>query len=445
MKKKHSFFRIGIGLILLVHFLLYQCNTPATDFIQPVPVALEASSITSTGFVASWKSVLGSTRYVVDVSTDPQFSSYVTGYQSREVDSTTSLQVTGLVAEVKYYYRVRAQKDNTISGNSNTIAATTAALVAPVATAATTKKVFQFTANWTTVAEAASYLVEVSTDPDFTTILTKYNSVEVVSDSLVIDGLDYLTTYYYRVKAKRLEKMSGYSNTVEVMPCISPTCKLSKITTGFGETIQFEYDDTGRLTSIANDYAGTWKIVYNNNDSIPTTVTEYDSDALAAINELVYSTNGLLQSINISDGAGNPVGVKDYLYNDQQQLIGFRQYNDAQRTSLSVYQDYTIDANGNILKILDANGSQVGQFRYDDKFNPKMLIPKPLRQFILDDFSGFYFQPYLGLNNPIYAQGEFYPGYQEEEVFIYDINIRDVALARKGFYKLTYEFTGCDF
>jgi len=443
MKKRYSFFRISIALIAAAHVLLYQCNIPATDFIQPVPAALEGSSITSTGFIANWKPVLGSTSYMVDVSTDPQFSSYVTGYQSRETNGT-SLSVTGIVAEVQYYYRVRSQKNNFISGNSNVIAVTTAALSSPLATAATSKKVFQFTANWTSVEEAASYLLEVATDSAFINILPKYNNIEIVNDSLVIEGLDYRTTYYYRVKAKRLEKTSGYSNIVEVVPCISANCKLSKITTGFGEVIQFLYDDTGKLTSILNDYAGTWNIDYGNG-TVPITATEYDNDVLTVTNELVYNVNGLLQSINMYDGNGQPIGVKDYLYNDQKQLIGFRKYDDAERTSLSVYQDYAIDANGNILKILDANGSQVGQFRYDENFNPKMLIPQPLRQFILDDFSGYYFQPYLGLNNPIYAEGSFSPDFYEEEVFIYDINAQEVAFARKGYYKLTYEFTGCDF
>jgi YD repeat-containing protein len=442
MKKRYSSFRINIALIAIVQILLYQCNTPATDFIQPVPVALEASSITSTGFIASWKSVLGSTRYVVDVSTDPQFSSYVSGYQSRETDGT-SLSITGIVAEVQYYYRVRSQKNNFISGNSNIITVTTAALSAPLATSATSKKVFQFTANWTPVTEAASYLLEVSTDSGFVNILTKYNNVEVITDSLVIEGLDYRTTYYYRVKAKRLEKTSGYSNIVEVVPCISANCKLSQMSNGYGEVIQFIYDDAGKLTSILNDYAGTYNITYNGN--VPTTVMEYDDDVLTVTSELVYDANGLLQSVNMYDGDSQPIGVKDYLYNDKQQLVGFRQYDDTERTSLSVYQDYTIDANGNVLKILDASGSEVGQFRYDENFNPKMLIPMPLRQFILDDFSGYYFQPYLGLNNPIYAKGTFYPDFPEEEVFIYDINIRDVAFARKGYYKLNYEFTGCDF
>jgi hypothetical protein len=53
--------------------------------------------------------------------------------------------------------------------------------------------------------------------------------------------------------------------------------------------------------------------------------------------------------------------------------------------------------------------------------------------------------PYSRINNPIYAKGNFQADYDEEEVFIYDLNDCDVALARKGFYSLTYEFTGCDF
>jgi len=441
-KKLYTFSGTCSGLGLLFAWLLCGCSVPETDFIQPVPIALDATAVMSTSFVASWKPVLGSSTYLVDVSTDAQFSSYVEAYQSREVNDT-HLQITGLAVEKQYYYRVRAQKGNTISGNSNTITVTTAALDAPVATPATNIKVFQFTAHWETVSDAASYRVEVATDSNFTALVSGYDGIEVISDSLKVDGLDYRQTYYYRITAKRLEKTSGYSNVIKVKPCISPGCKLSKITTGFGESVTFLYDDAGKITSIVDSYE-TMLVHYTDAGMIGHVDITRDGSLLER-DSMIFS-NGLMQSTLIdSNGDGQMDGVKDYIYNNQQVLIGFRQYSDPDRVNLSIYQDYQLDANGNPVKILDAQGNEVAQFRYDDKFNPKMLIPQPLRQFILDDFDGYYFQPYLWLNNPVYARGTFYPDFPEEEVFIYDVNSCDVALARKGYYKLNYEFTGCDF
>ncbi|HEY9044372.1 MAG TPA: fibronectin type III domain-containing protein [Ohtaekwangia sp.] len=438
-------FSVCSSLMLLMQWLLCGCSVPETDFIQPVPHALEATEVMSTSFIASWNPVLGSSTYLVDISTDPQFLSYVDGYQSREV-SDTHLHITGLAVEKQYYYRVRAQKGNTISGNSNVITVTTAALDAPVATAATGIKVFQFTAHWQLVDEAASYIVNVSTEPTFTSLVSGYEGVEVVTDSLIVTGLDYRQTYYYRVTARRLEKTSNYSNTIEVKPCISASCKLATIVTGFQETVSLTYDDAGNLITITNDVYSICQISYNN-ANVATRVDVLDGDGnLTERDSLVIDSNNLVQSIYIDNNDdGQSDAVIDYLYNNLQQIIGMRQYSDVDRVNISAYQDYQVDIYGNVLKILDANGNQTGQFRYDEKFNPKMLIPQPLRSYVMDDFSGYNFRPYLGLNNPIYAQGTFSDFGSEEEVFIYDINDRDVALARKGFYKLTYEFAGCDF
>jgi hypothetical protein len=439
----HRFFRYII--MLLVYVLVAGCELQETNFIKPVPVALGAMDVQSTSFIATWKPVLGSSVYVVDVATDLQFSSIVPGYQSRETEGVT-LQVSGLAAEVTYYYRVRAHKDNTLSGNSNTIQVSTAALESPVAIAATNVKVFQFTANWTAMEDAASYLIEVATDPEFNTILPDYNGVEVVGTSLDMEGVDYRDTHYYRVKAKRLEKTSGYSNVMEVKPCITPSCKLSKLIFSSDFWNEFEYDDN-TLTTIKTNYYGdesTWKVAYRADGKVDSVNAWYD-DAVYQKNIYEYNSTGQWTSLYTYDGSDELAWVRDYLYNDLGQLIGLRVYRDLGRTSLMLHQDYMIDEYGNVLKITNENGDQTGEFRYEYTFNPKMLIAETLRPFIADAFYGFDLKPYNRINNAIYAQGNFSGGYEEEEVFVYERNSCDVAIGRKGYYKVTYEFTGCDF
>jgi hypothetical protein len=447
MKNIYFYFKHWKGsYIAIIIFFAIGCSVPETDFIKPIPVALEASDIQSTSFVANWKPVLGSSVYIVDVSIDPLFSSYVTGYQSREIEGN-ALEVTGLAAEVTYHYRVRGQKEHTFSDNSNVIAVTTAALNSPVANPPTATQVFNFTANWTAIEEAASYLIEVATDPDFNTILPGYNALEVVGLSLEVKGLDYTKSYYYRVKSKRLEKTSGYSNIIAVKPCVSEQCKLSKITYSSDFIITFLYENAGRLSTIDIMYYGDqydYNVGYADN-GLADTVSLFINEEMYEKHALTYNSNGNLASVYVYDYDDVQVAVKDYIYNELQQIVGFRNYKNESRTSLNVYQDYEVDEAGNVLKILDKNGTQKGEFRYDEHFNPKMLIQEALRPFIWDFFSGFDLSPYSRINNPIYAKGNFQADYDEEEVFIYDLNECDVALARKGFYSLTYEFTGCDF
>jgi len=68
------------------------------------PVALSATTITSDSFVANWEAVAGASYYLLDVSLDSSFSSFVL---QNQVVNTTSYTVTGLSLGTTYYYRVR--------------------------------------------------------------------------------------------------------------------------------------------------------------------------------------------------------------------------------------------------------------------------------------------------------------------------------------------------
>jgi hypothetical protein len=81
---------------------------------------------TRSSFLAKWEMVSGATGYRLDVSTDPSFHSYVSGYQDRDIENVTSHVVAGLTPATRYYYRVRAYDSASVSSNSETTAAATA-------------------------------------------------------------------------------------------------------------------------------------------------------------------------------------------------------------------------------------------------------------------------------------------------------------------------------
>jgi len=95
-----------------------------SSILIPAPVATAATQVSAAGFRANWNSVYGVTDYKLDVSTNPNFTNFVNGYNGRAV-SGTYYNVSQLSPETNYYYRVRAVKQSGSSINSNTIATTT--------------------------------------------------------------------------------------------------------------------------------------------------------------------------------------------------------------------------------------------------------------------------------------------------------------------------------
>ncbi|MES2431447.1 MAG: carbohydrate-binding protein [Bacteroidota bacterium] len=101
--------------------MIYWNNNAATPTSAPtwvesyalaIPTAVTPTNLLNTSFTAEWTApVYGSVNnYLLDVSTDRNFGTYVAGYNRLDVGNVTSYNVTGLPTGVIYYYRVSANK-----------------------------------------------------------------------------------------------------------------------------------------------------------------------------------------------------------------------------------------------------------------------------------------------------------------------------------------------
>lgn len=191
--------------------------------ITPPSIA-SATNISANSFRAQWNPVCFADEYLLDVSTNPNFTSFVSGYQGRVVTGSTSFNVTGLEAFTTYYYRVRARDNlgNQTSGFSNATQVTTSSNP-PVASAATNVTTTGFRANWSPVSGANQYRLDVSTNSEFTTFVQGFNNRNVGNTNFFdVTGLPDAQDYYYRVRAVNTETGVQSSNSTVIGIILPP-------------------------------------------------------------------------------------------------------------------------------------------------------------------------------------------------------------------------------
>ena len=185
--------------------------------LAAAPNALAATDIAETGFTANWETSDGAESYWIDISTVSDFSSFISGYENKEIGNVNSCAVTSLYSATVYYYRVRASNTFGTSASSNIVSVETSAVTAPTAHEPTNVSTNSFTALWNYSKTASGFYLDVSTDPDFTSFLDGYQSKDVGNVyKHTITSLTPCTKYYYRVRATNAGGTSNYSNVITV-------------------------------------------------------------------------------------------------------------------------------------------------------------------------------------------------------------------------------------
>jgi hypothetical protein len=163
------------------------------------PVVGSASSIGTNGFTANWSSVSNATGgYNIKVYEGVTLANTTLAAGQ----ATVSALITGLKTGTSYTYTVTAVGDatNYDSSDPSTASAsfTTLGLSIPVVGAPTDITASSFTANWTPVANASSYVVMLYLT---TNLVSTTNVAGQAASSLSLTGLAMGTTYTYKVMA----------------------------------------------------------------------------------------------------------------------------------------------------------------------------------------------------------------------------------------------------
>jgi photosystem II stability/assembly factor-like uncharacterized protein len=243
------------------------------------PIGLSASSITINSFILNWTSSIGANHYLLDISIDSNFNTFVSGYNSLIVAGINKT-VTSLVAGNKYYVRIRAY-NTCVSPNSSKFTIATLCS-APVLLATLNISALSFVCKWNNINGATSYLLDVSNNRNFSTFLPGYNSLIVNSDSALVNNLAANTKYYFRVKATNISGSSNYSNidSIQTFNTINFTLNL------FLEGLHL---GNGKMTSAPYNADGT------SPQNIADTITIELHDTLGMYMN-IYSTIALLDT-----------------------------------------------------------------------------------------------------------------------------------------------------
>jgi hypothetical protein len=195
--------KIG-GNAFAAHFKM---RTAAPSLVRPING--EVNQPVSLTLV--WTRVSSATTYHFQIATDAAFTTIYT-QDSTVTDSL--LAVSGLTNGARYYWRVRAKGPEGTSAWSSSWTFTTIPL--PPATPplvspsdGATDQLSPVTVVWSTVSGATSYHVQVATDTGFTSIFLRDSSL--AGTQRVVSGLANGTQYYWRVRAKNVGGVSGWS------------------------------------------------------------------------------------------------------------------------------------------------------------------------------------------------------------------------------------------
>jgi Fibronectin type III domain len=214
------------GTGALTNYLTVAPLTGSQSTEAAPPVLNAPTLVTQTTGTITWTAVASATNYSLDVSTTNSFASFVTGFQDLLIGNVTTYQIAGLNPATQYFVRLTAINPGGESANSNTVNFLTIPAT-PTGLTVTAIAPTSFTLNWTAVAGASSFRVDLATDAGFTSLVVN-NAVSANPTSHNFTGLANATTFYARVRSVNATGASPNSvalqaSTLAAQPTAQPT------------------------------------------------------------------------------------------------------------------------------------------------------------------------------------------------------------------------------
>jgi Leucine-rich repeat (LRR) protein len=159
----------------------------------------------------TWNKVAWADSYGLQVSTSPDFNNTI--LDARGITKNSYI-ISNLEYGTTYYWRVNASDSIGTTGWSDVCNFTTLPEIPdpPLLESACDGPEIQDLSNsvsWYSSDRAESYTLQVSTSSDFSTLFL--NESKITSTSYTISGLDFNTTYYWRVNATNITGTSKWS------------------------------------------------------------------------------------------------------------------------------------------------------------------------------------------------------------------------------------------
>lgn len=227
-----------------------------------------------TSVTLTWVPALDATGYVLQVSTDPTFTTVLV-----EIDTTsTSYTLTNLQYLTDYYWRVKGYNAQNTSLFSTAWKFTTRPAIYPIVLVAPADEAqdlpIQSTFSWNSDVDATQYEIQIATNEDFSNI---YYTTTISELSVNVD-LQYETQYWWRVRGINDNYIGLWSEIRQftTRPAIFPVVLVAPAdgATGLNINVAFQWqnnvDANGYILEIYSDEYLITKVA-----EINTTSTNY--------------------------------------------------------------------------------------------------------------------------------------------------------------------------
>ena len=264
----------------------------------PTPSSFQITSFSDSSVSVGWTASASATSYITEISSDSNFSTII---ESKELTSTSYTFNSGIAQNSSYYVRVRASNSSCGEGLNSTPLVTTTSSSAPAeitniqtADCTSSNSSFGFTIGWNSSANATSYEVNLSTNSNFSTFVSGFDtSNSTLTNNVVITGLDGGTQYYFRIKAKNKDASSNYSATENIHTIPTKLTGLEDTDLGCDGCADVQWD--------ASPGATGYKIFVATDSNFSNTITDYGPKELSLSNseEICNLDQGVIYYIKV--------------------------------------------------------------------------------------------------------------------------------------------------